>query len=343
MGVAITELLKGKEIAINELAGKVLAVDAFNMLYQFLTTIRMPDGTPLKDSHGNVTSHLIGLFSRSTTLMARGLKLVFVFDGEPPVLKRQEQERRAAIKAKALLKLKEAEKHEDIESMKKYAGRTSRLTGEMIDEAKALLAALGLPVVQAPSEGEAQAAHLAKRGDAYAVISQDADAFLFGAPRVVKNLNLTGRRKRAGALAYDKVSPELLRLDDSLQALGLTQEQLIVFAILVGTDYNRAGIKGIGPKKALKLLAEHGTDYDAIFQEVKWDDEYPDLEWAELMRAFREMPLTDDYELRWEKPDEAALRKLLVEQHDFSEERITSTMKKLDTSAAQQKGLGEFF
>ncbi len=342
MGVAITELLEGKEIAIADLAGKVLAVDAFNMLYQFLTTIRMPDGTPLKDSKGNVTSHLIGLFSRSATLMGQGLKLVFVFDGEPPKLKRKEQERRAAVKAEALRKLQEAEQREDVEGMKKYAGRTSRLTGGMITEAKELLGALGLPVVQAPSEGEAQAAHLVKQGDAYAVISQDADSFLFGAPRVVKNLNLTGRRKRAGALAYDRITPELLSLDASLQQLGLTREQLIVLAILVGTDYDRAGIRGIGPKKALKLLAAHGTDYEAIFEEAGWADEYPDLDWRELVRTFEEMPVTDAYTLRWARPDEQALRELLVERHDFSEERITSAMKRLGTAAAAQKGLGEF-
>jgi flap endonuclease-1 len=201
MGVAITELLEGKELTIEQLHGKVFAVDAFNMLYQFLTTIRMQDGTPLKDSKGNVTSHLIGLFARSTTLMSQGLRLAFVFDGEPPALKRQERERRHAVKVEALRQFKKAEAKEDIEEMKKYAGRTATLNSEMVNEAKVLLAALGLPVIQAPSEGEAQAAHICKRGDAYAVISQDADALLFGAPRVVRNLNLTGRRKKGGALA----------------------------------------------------------------------------------------------------------------------------------------------
>ena len=127
MGVAITELLEGKEISVQDLKGKILAVDAFNMLYQFLTTIRMQDGTPLRDSKGRVTSHLIGLFSRTTTLMTEGLRLVFVFDGEPPALKRQERERRHAVKQEALLKLKEATAREDVEEMKKYAGRTATL------------------------------------------------------------------------------------------------------------------------------------------------------------------------------------------------------------------------
>lgn len=87
MGVNIKDLLLMHEISIDELKGKVLAVDSFNMLYQFLTTIRTPDGKPLMDSKGNVTSHLIGLFSRTTQFMAKGIKPIFVFDGEKPVLK----------------------------------------------------------------------------------------------------------------------------------------------------------------------------------------------------------------------------------------------------------------
>jgi flap endonuclease-1 len=344
MGVPITELLEGKEISMDELRGKVLAVDAFNMLYQFITTIRMRDGTPLKDSKGNVTSHLIGLFSRTTTLMAAGLKLVFVFDGEPPQLKQEERERRAAAKAVALQKLKAAEEREDIEEMRKYAGRTAKLTKEMVAEAKTLLVGLGIPVVQAPSEGEAEAAHLCRSGKAYAVVSQDADSFLFGAPRVVKNLNLSGRRKKAGALAYQTVSPELLRLDDSLKALNLNREQLIILALLVGTDYNRAGIKGIGPKKALKLLQEHGTDYDALFTVVKWEEAYPELEWKQLLETFTGMATSDVDKLEWQQPDPAAVKKILVEKHDFSEERVQTGLDKIaESSATQQRGLGEFF
>jgi len=343
MGVAITELLEGKEITIEDLRGKVLVVDAFNMLYQFLTTIRMQDGTPLRDSKGNVTSHLIGLFSRTTALMVDGVKLAFVFDGTPPALKKQERERRAALKADALLKLKDATARENVEEMKKYAGRTATLSREMVDEAKQLLHALGLPVIQAPSEGEAQAAYVCARGDAYAVVSQDADSFLFGAPRVVKNLNLSGKRKKTSALAYETIHPELLNLDESLKALGLTREQLIVLSILVGTDYNKEGIRGIGPKKALKLLEEHGTNYGALFAAVSWDEHYPDLPWNVLVETFKKIPVTDEYKLSWTKPDANALRELLVVQHDFSEERVASALAKLGASAAaSQKGLGEF-
>jgi len=344
MGVPITELLEGKEITLDELRGKILAVDAFNMLYQFITTIRMRDGTPLKDSKGQVTSHLIGLFSRTTSLMAEGVKLCFVFDGEPPQLKMEERERRATAKAAALQKFKEAEAKEDVEEMRKYAGRTAKLTKEMVKEAKELLEALGLPVIQAPSEGEAEAAHLCAKGEVYAVVSQDADSFLFGAPRVVKNLNLSGRRKKAGALAYQSINPELLSLEESLKRLEMTREQLIILAILVGTDYNRAGIKGIGPKKAIKLLEEHGTDYDALFTAVKWEESYPELQWQTLLETFTGMATTDEYALEWQTPDTEAVEKILVEKHDFSEERrVVNGLKKItESEATKQRGLGEF-
>jgi len=342
MGVAITDLLKGKELSFEELNNKVLAVDAFNMLYQFLTTIRMSDGTPLKDSKGNITSHLIGLFNRTTTLMSKGLKLVFVFDGEAPLLKKVERERRNKVKANALMKLKEAEQREDIDAMKKYSGRTARLDSEMIEEAKQLLSALGLPVIQALSEGEGQAAHLVKKGDAYAVVSQDADSFLFGAQRVIRNLNLSGRRKKTNTLAYEKVLPELLELKTTLNELKLTLDQLIVLSILVGTDYNREGIKGIGPKKALKLLERHGEHFDELFEEVKWQDNY-DFSWKEILKIFKELPVTNDYELKWSSVNESKVKELLVEKHDFSNERIIASLKKLKTEGMKQKGLGEFF
>ncbi len=343
MGVAITEILTGQEVSIQELKGKILAVDAYNTLYQFLTTIRMADGTPLQDSKGRVTSHLIGLLSRTTALMSQGLRLAFVFDGEPPALKREERERRRQAKAEALLKLKEAAAEEDVTAMKKYAGRTARLTGEMVAEAKELVGALGLPVIQGPSEGEAQAAHLCRKGEAYAVISQDADAFLFGAPRIIKNLNLTGRKKRAGLLAYESVKPEILLLEENLRRLGLRREQLIILAVLVGTDYNREGIRGIGPKKALKLLEKYGERYEELFREVKWEEYYPSLSWRELLNTFLEMPVSDEYELRWRAPDEERLRKLLVEEHDFSEERVASALERLAKSDASQRGLTDFF
>ena len=170
MGVSITPLLVKHEIEMESLRGKILVVDGFNILYQFLTTIRARDGTPLTDSHGNVTSHLIGLFGRTTTIMSKGIKLAFVFDGESPELKRKERERRSSLKQDAQVRFDAAKAKEDVDEMKKFAARTAKLTAPMLDEAKKLLTALGIPVIQAPSEGEAQAAHMVLESQEFQVL-----------------------------------------------------------------------------------------------------------------------------------------------------------------------------
>jgi len=172
MGTQIKCILKSNVISLNDLTNKTLVIDSYNFLYQFLTTIRSRDGSLLMDSKGNITSHLVGLFSRTTRLMQNNIKLIFVFDGKPPELKEKERERRKNIKINAEKEYKKAVEEENIEEMKKYASRTSRLTEEMIDDSKKLISALGLPIIQAPSEGEAQAACIAKNKDADYCVSQ---------------------------------------------------------------------------------------------------------------------------------------------------------------------------
>jgi len=343
MGLQFKELVVKKEISISDLKDKILAVDAMNMLYQFLTTIRSADGSALLDSHGNVTSHLIGLFNRVTSLMEQGLKLIFVFDGKAPEIKRKTWEKRSAIKKEAAFKLKEAEEAGNTEEMKKFASRTSVLSKEMIIEAKELISHLGLPIVQAPSEGEAQAAYMTKKGDAYAVISQDYDNLIFKAPLLVRNLSIAGKRKRAGKFAFVNVKPEIISLKEVLAELQLTFDQLVVVAILVGTDYNPGGIKGIGPKKALALVRE--TPTDEVFEKVEWSKHYPELDWKEIFSTIVNMPVTDDYQLKWKKIQENELIEFLVKKHDFNEERVLAKLEKLkqESSKLAQKGLGNFF
>ena len=191
MGTKIFQLIESKEIKLDDLKGKKIAIDAHMYLYQFLTSIRQRDGTLLKDSKGQTTSHLVGLFSRTAKLLEKGIKPCYVFDGKAPDLKTKERQRRKDIKIKAKKDYDKAMKDEDIEAMKKYASMTTRLTGEMIQEAKELIQALGLPVIQAPSEGEAQAAYMVKKGDVYALSTNDADALLYGVPRLIKNLSIS--------------------------------------------------------------------------------------------------------------------------------------------------------
>ncbi len=192
MGLQIGDIVPRKAISLQELKGKTICVDAFNTIYQFISTIRQPDGTPLMDKKGNITSHLSGLFYRNINLLVEGIKLVYVFDGKPPKLKQATKEKREAVKQEAKVKYEEAKAREDIEAMAKYARQLSFVTDEMIAESKQLLEAMGIAVVQAPSEGEAQAAYMVKTkpSEFYAVASQDYDCLLFGAPRLVQNLTL---------------------------------------------------------------------------------------------------------------------------------------------------------
>ena len=326
MGCAITPLIEGKTIKIEDLKGKILAVDGNNILYQFLTTIRQRDGTPLLDKDGNITSHLNGLFSRSTSLMESGLKLIFVFDGEPPELKSAEIERRRELKKESKIKYEEAIEKGSAEDMKKYSSRLHWLNPKMIEESKELLSALGIPVVQAPSEGEVQAAYMVSRGDAYAVVSQDADALLSGAERVVKNLSISGRRKKIGKLSYETVKPEIISLSENLNKLGITHDQLIVLSILVGTDFNIGGVKGLGPKKSLKLVKDLGTDYDSLFKSVDWNFPYP---WKKVYDTIKNIPLKKDYKIEWKRINEDKVLEILCRRHQFSEDRVRGKLKKL--------------
>ncbi len=340
MGVNLKDLVVKKEIQFSHLSGKVLAVDAFNTLYQFLTTIRSPDGSVFTDSSGRVTSHLIGLFHRTTKLMEFGMKLVFVFDGEAPLLKKKTREMRADAKKEAVAKFEEAQQAGDIVGMRKFAGRTSVLTSEMIAESKELLRLLGVPVVQAPSEGEAQAAFMTQKGDAYAAVSQDFDSLLSGSVRLVRNLSIEGKKKQAGKLAYSIVQPEMLVLDDVLASLGVTREQLVVIGILVGTDYAPGGVTGIGPKKALKLVKEE-KNFDVIFKKLEWKT-YFDFAWTDVYDTIMKMPVTSDYELSWRSADADKIRAMLVEGHSFSADRVEQRLKKLigENEKKKQTGLG---
>jgi flap endonuclease-1 len=343
MGVKITELLPLHEIDIKNLEGKVIAIDASLFLYQFLTTIRQRDGTPLVDSKGRITSHLTGIFSRSTRLMQHGLKLIFVFDGTPPKLKQHERERRKELKKEAELRYTKAVEERDIESMKKYAARTTRLTPEMINESKELIQALGLPIIQAPSEAEAQASYLVKKGDAFAVATNDADALLFGAPKLIRNLSIFGKRKKTNRLAYETVKPELVDLAETLNTLGIDQDKLIAMCMLVGTDYNVGGVKGIGPKNALKLVKQH-KDLDKLFEDVQWDSQF-DFSWTEVFYLIKKMPITDNYSLKWRDISQDKIKRLLVDEHNFSSDRVNSQIERLlkEKESKKQRGLGEFF
>ncbi len=337
MGVDLGDLFETKEIELSDMKGKVVAIDAYNTLYQFLSIIRQRDGMPLIDSHGEITSHLSGFLYRTTNLVEERIKPVFVFDGEPPVFKNTTLDERKKIRVEAMERWEKAREAGDEDAFK-YAQASSYIKGNMVEDAKKLLDRMGVPVVQAPSEGEAQAAFMARNKDAYAVASQDYDALLFGAPVVVRNLAVTGKRKLPGKGIYIDIKPEIIDFENGLLKLGISREQLVDIAILTGTDYNE-GIKGIGPKKAFKSIKKHNR-IERVLDEL--GIEIKNLE--DIRALFLNPDVTADYELKWKKPDAKAIIKFLCDEHDFSEARVSKAIERLlEVSDEGQKTLDKWF
>ena len=335
MGVNLRDLVPKKTVRLEDLSGKSIAIDAYNALYQFLAIIRQPDGTPLKDTMGRITSHLSGLLYRTSNLVEMGIKPVYVFDGTPPTLKEVEIKRRMKAKEEALIRYEQAIKEGKIEEARMYAQATSRLKDYMAEDSKKLLDLMGIPWVQAPSEGEAQAAHLVKRGDADYCASQDYDSLLFGAPRLVRNVTISGRRKLPSKNVYIEVVPEVVELESVLRECNITYEQLIDVGILIGTDFNPDGVKGLGPKTALKLIKEHGNIENAM-QYLK-NAEFP-VEPQRIREIFLHPKVTNNYKIEWKEPDIEGIVNFICRERDFSEERVRKAVEKMQKGITKQKG-----
>ncbi len=328
------DLVSKTKVDLKNLSEKSIAIDAYNALYQFLAIIRQPDGTPLKDSTGRVTSHLSGLLYRTANLVKMGIKAVYVFDGAPPALKEVEIKRRAKVKEEALVKYERALQEGRIEEARSYAQMTSRLKDYMAEDSKRLLTLMGVPWLQAPSEGEAQAAYLAKKGDTNYCASQDYDSLLFGTPRLVRNVTISGRRKLPKKPVYVEVTPEIVELDQVLKELEITHEQLIDIGILVGTDFNPEGIKGIGPKTALKLIKQYGS----LEKLPKLKEADFPVEPQRIREIFLNPKVTDNYKLTWKDPNVDGVVDFLCRERDFSEERVRKALKKMTEGLRKAKG-----
>ncbi|MFT4892307.1 MAG: flap endonuclease-1 [Candidatus Nanohaloarchaea archaeon] len=342
MGVDLGELVESEDIEFADLNDKEIAIDAMNTLYQFLSIIRQRDGTPLKDSSGNITSHLSGLFYRNINLLEENIRPVFVFDGEMPDLKEKESSKRRKKREEAREEWKKLKEEGKIDEAYSKATQSSKLTGDMIEESKKLLEAMGIPYIQAPSEGEAQATFMTtdeSPGDIYAVGSQDWDCLLFGADRMVKNLTTRKTRKTSGG-GRKEISTERIELENVLDQLEVSREELVWMGLLMGTDFNPDGIKGIGPKTALKLVRKHETLEEILEDEkVDWNS---DKDPYRIVDFFMNPPVVErDYS--FEDPDEEKIREILVGKHDFSEDRVNSSLKKLEKALeSRQSGLGSF-
>jgi flap endonuclease-1 len=343
MGVDLGDLFTKEQCAFEDFSDRVVVLDGYNILHQFLSSIRQRDGTPLKDSQGRITSHLSGLLYRTANLVAAKIRPVYVFDGVPHPLKARTIQHRRERKEQAERDWKEALEKGDLEKAKSKAQQTSRVTSEIIKQSKELLEALGIPYVQAPSEGEAQASYMVKKGDAYAVGSQDFDCLLFGAPVLVRNLTSSEKRKLPNKQAYTTVHPDCIRLEPGLQKLGISREQLVDIAILIGTDFND-GIKGYGPKKSLKLLQEKGSLENALDTLFDSELKLSSDEIAAVRTIFLNPTIIQDYSFQWSKPDSSTVIRILCDEHQFSRERVEQILEKFSSlnQSAKQKNLFDF-
>lgn len=323
MGVVLTPIVDPQPIALADLRDKVLAVDGQGELYQFLALIRLRDGSPLMDASGRITSHLSGLFFRTTRLLAEySPKLAFVFDGAPPVEKAAEIGRRREVKAKYERERADAVARGDFAAAYSKATMTSRLSREMVGEARELLRLLGLPVIQAPSEGEAQAAYMARAGHVWTAVSKDYDTLLFGTPRLVRFLTIGGKEFLPSQGTFRPIVPEMLELESQLARWSITREGLIDLALLIGTDFND-GVHGIGPKKALKLVQQHGRieEMPAVIRDAVGDVD-------PLRRIYLQPNVTDEYQIAFKDPDIDGVIEFLCEERQFSHSRVSLALER---------------
>ena len=327
MGVKLKDIVEPESISFKDLEGRVVSIDAFNTLYQFLSTIRQRDGRPLTDEHGNVTSHLSGILYRNSSMIEKDIKPIYIFDGKAPERKSETQAKRREVRDEAEQIYKEALKAGDTEKARKFAMRSSKLSPEIIESSKKLLTLMGIPYVEAKGEGEAQAAYLVANGDAYAVASQDYDCLMFGAKRVVRNL----------AVSSNLGDLEFYQLDKVLRQLNVTREELVDMGILIGTDFCE-GLKGVGAKTALKL-AHNGQLKEKIAELQK--ESTHDLD--EVRDIFLKHNVNTDYKIKWEKPDKDKLIEFMCYEHGFSVERVSKASDRLKNLNSSQGSLDAWF
>ena len=330
MGVNLSDLTEPKSMEMEDLRGKKVAIDTYNIVYQFMSAIRQPDGYPLCDSKGRTTSHLTGLLHRTASLIEAGIEPVFVFDGKPHPLKQATLDGRKERREKAEQEWKDAVERGDMKTAHIKAQQTSRMTDEVKESAKELIRYMGLPIVDAPSDGEQEAAYICRRKDVWATASQDFDSLLFGTPVLLRNLTMTGRRKVPGKDIYREIKTEVIDSEEFLRNLGISREQLVDMCILMGTDFN-TGIKGIGPKKALKLVRDNG-DLESVLRKI--GEDIPDYQ--EIRGIFLDYEGSDDYSVEHGPLDRQAVVDMLT-SYDFSADRVNSALDRIESARKEEE------
>ncbi len=325
MGLNLKDLVTREKTSLEVFSTKIIAIDAYNAIYQFLASIRGPDGLQLSDSEGRITSHLSGLLYRNVNFLSLGIKPVYVFDGKPPSLKTAEIERRKQIKKDATVKYEKAVAEGNMEDARKYAQQTTSMKDGMVKESKQLLSYFGIPYIEAPSEGEATAAHLTKTGQAYASASQDFDSILCGAKKLVRNFTNSGRRKVPNKNTYIDIVPEIIETQKTLDTLNLTREELIDVGILIGTDFNPNGFERIGPKTALKMIRQ----YSKLEDIPQIQEQLEEIDYQQIREIFLNPKVAQVDEIIFEEVDYDGITNYLVRERSFSEDRVQSTLNRL--------------
>ncbi len=325
MGLNLKPLVIREKTKLESFSNKVIAIDAYNAIYQFLASIRGPDGMQLTDSEGRITSHLSGLLYRNINFLSLGIKPVWVFDGKPPSLKTAEIERRRQIKKDATVKYEKAIAAGKMDDARKYAQQTTSMKDGMVKESKQLLKDFGIPYIDAPSEGEATAAHLTNTGQAFASASQDFDSILLGAKRLIRNFTSSGRRKIPNRNTYIEIEPEIIETAKTLEALQVTKEQLIDIGILIGTDFNPNGFERVGPKTALKMIKQHSRLEDI----PQIQEQLEKIDYEQIRKIFLEPDVAKVDEIVFEQINYEGITNYLVKERSFSEDRIQSSLNRL--------------
>ena len=328
MGIDLKPILTTCPIKSSDLSDKIIAVDAYNTIYQFLAIIRGPTGESLTNNKGEITSHLSGLFYRNINFLTENIKLVYIFDGKPHLLKFKEIEKRKKLKQEAIQKYQEALEEGRLEDAKKYSQGTVILTDKIIEQSKKILKLLGIPVIQAPSEGEATASVLTKDGMAYACASQDFDSLLFGAKRLIRNLTISGKRKVPNINKYVSIEPEIIHQSQILESTKLNLEQLVDIGILIGTDFNPGGFPGIGPKTALKLIKEKGK----LENIEKIKENLNDIPYHQIREIFLNPENIPINNIEFDNPNYNEIIGFLCDAMDFSRERVESSLERVKKS-----------
>lgn len=328
-----------KEHKFESFFGRKIAVDASMSIYQFLIVVGRIGTEMLTNEAGEVTSHLQGMFSRTIRLLEAGIKPAYVFDGTPPDMKKQELAKRSSKRADATDGLAAAIETGDKEDIEKFSKRTVKVTKQHNDDCKKLLRLMGVPVVEAPSEAEAQCAALCKSEQVYAVASEDMDSLTFGATKFLRHLMDPSSRK-IPVMEFDVAK--------LLAELNLTMDQFIDLCILCGCDYCDS-IRGVGAQTALKLIRQHGS-IESILENINKERYQIPENWPyeEARRLFKEpLVFTGDQlpELKWSPPDEEGLINFLVNENGFNNDRVTKAIEKIKAAKnkSSQGRLESFF